>query len=122
MIIIISYLETDFNPVELGCLEELGCLQGAQEILFIQSFGWALVQLVQNVALEHFLVADTNFHWLVGRATLHVPILDQRNIDCTTSTASTHAERLGRKVEGDSTVCCLCEERCFVQERRHSWR
>ena len=44
-------LQTRFNPINLGLLEELGALQRPHQILLILCLWWLLVQLVQDKSL-----------------------------------------------------------------------
>ena len=53
-------LEADFDPIQLGALEELGCLEAGEEVLFILGRGGSGTDLIKHPGLKQFLVRDAN--------------------------------------------------------------
>src|SRR5690242_14018404 len=53
-------LQTGFDPINFGRLEEFCRLELFEEIFFVESFGWPFVEGVENVALEEFLVGHAD--------------------------------------------------------------
>ena len=73
----LNYLTTDlqpgFDPVEGRRLEELGGLEGAEEIALLLRLGRFVLQRVEDVILEKLLIRDANLDRVAGRAMLAVP-------------------------------------------------
>jgi len=76
----LAYLQTDLHPVQLCALEELGSLQSLEQALLLQVLGVSVMQLVQHIHLQQLLVTHAHLHWVVGRAVLIEPVVDQRHI------------------------------------------
>jgi uncharacterized protein (UPF0262 family) len=74
-------LKASFHPVDLRCLEKLCGPQNLEQVSLVERFRVAMVKLVQNVALEQFLIAYTNFHRVIRRAMLLVPFFYEWHID-----------------------------------------
>lgn len=49
-------LKTHFYPVQCGRLEELGGLEGPEQVALLLSFGWAVFESVEHVVLQQLLV------------------------------------------------------------------
>ena len=75
-----AYLQTNLHPVQLCALEELGSLQSLEQALLLQVLGVSVMQPVQHIHLQQLLVTHTHLHWVVGRAVLIEPVVDQRHI------------------------------------------
>jgi len=76
----LAYLQTDLHPVQLCALEELGSLQSLEQALLLQVLGVSVMQPVQHIHLQQLLVTHAHLHWVVGRAVLIEPVVDQRHI------------------------------------------
>lgn len=66
-------LQPDFNPVKDGRLKELGRLKGAEQVALLQWLWWAMLEGVENKALQQLLVGDADLHGHTCRAVLGVP-------------------------------------------------
>ena len=91
----LQYLKTNFNPVERGLLEKLGRLERAEKIPLPLSFGRPVLQRVEHVVLQQFLIRHANFDGLSGRAVLSVPGLHQRHVEGSTRESGAQIERTG---------------------------
>mmetsp|Transcript_34164 Transcript_34164/g.96254 ORF Transcript_34164/g.96254 Transcript_34164/m.96254 type:complete len:297 (-) Transcript_34164:851-1741(-) len=95
-------LESRFDPVDLRGLEELGGLERLEEVPLLHGLGRAVLQGVEHVGLEQFLVADAHLHRLVGGAMLPVPGLDQGHVDGAASVSGAEAEGVRSPVARDA--------------------
>lgn len=66
-------LQSCFNPIQLGDLEKLSCLELAKKALLVHGLGRTMLDLIEDIALEELLVRNANFDWLSGWAMLEVP-------------------------------------------------
>jgi hypothetical protein len=66
-------LQSSFNPVQLGNLEEFSGLELAEKTLLVHGLGRAMLEFIENVAFEELLIRDANFDWLSGWTVLEVP-------------------------------------------------
>ena len=57
-----AHLQASFHPVQLCHLEELGGLQGLEQVLLVLILGRPVVQLVEDEVLQELLVADADLH------------------------------------------------------------
>lgn len=57
-----AHLQAGLDPVELRDLEELGGLEGLEEVLLVLVLRGAVVQLVEHQVLEQLLVAHAHLH------------------------------------------------------------
>ena len=57
-----THLQACLHPVQLRGLEELGGLQGLEQILALGVLGVAAVQQVEHVVFQQLLVADAHLH------------------------------------------------------------
>ena len=68
-----TYLQASFDPVKLGALEELGALEGLEQVSLLHVLGRTVLERVQDVALKELLVADTDLDGLSSRGVFSVP-------------------------------------------------
>lgn len=73
-------LQADFHPIKLCALEKFGGFEGLEQALLLQVLRMPMMQSVEDIHLEELLVADPDLNWVVGRAVLIEPVVDQRNI------------------------------------------
>mmetsp|Transcript_39887 Transcript_39887/g.113149 ORF Transcript_39887/g.113149 Transcript_39887/m.113149 type:complete len:527 (-) Transcript_39887:833-2413(-) len=115
-------LQASLHPVQLGCLEELGGPQAAEQVLLLQAFWRPLVELVQHVALQELLVAHSDLDGVASWAVLFKPGVDKRDIQGTAHKSRPRVEGPGRPQQADARACVVCVKRVVVQERPHFLR
>lgn len=62
-----THLQASLDPVQRGDLEELGLLECAEEVLLVERLWWAVVECVEDIALEELLIGDTHFDGVVTK-------------------------------------------------------
>lgn len=82
-----AHLQTSFHPIQLGGLEELRRLQLPEQVLLRHGFLWPGPQFIKDKALEQLLIRDADFDGLIWRAMFEIPVLDQRDVLCTSHAA-----------------------------------
>lgn len=104
-------LEASFDPIKLRQLEELGLLEGAEQVTLVLGFGALMVQAVENPALQELLVADTHFNRVSLWAVLLEPRADEWDITGTSGAPSSLVERSRGVIEINTAGGVLCIER-----------
>ena len=61
-----THLQARLDPVERRHLEELGLLEGTEEVLLVEGLWRAVVERVEDEALEELLVGDAHFDGVVA--------------------------------------------------------
>ena len=94
-------LQTRLDPIQLSCLEELGVLQAPEQVSLAHRLGWLLLERVENVNLQEFLVRHPDLDGLVGRAMFLVKVLDEGNILCASGPSRTLVVRVRSPEQGE---------------------
>lgn len=55
-----THLQPCLHPIKLSALEELCCLKGTQQVLLFDILWWPVVQLIQHIILQEFLITHTD--------------------------------------------------------------
>lgn len=67
-------MEANFDPVKGGRLKKLGGLEGTEEVAFLLGFGVSVVQRVEDVVFEEFLVG---YAYLIQNKLLKIKIKNE---------------------------------------------
>jgi hypothetical protein len=100
-------LEASLDPIESGGLEEFRRLEGGKKIALVEGLGTAMLEAIEDVALEELLIAHSNLDGMPLWAVLLIPRLYQRDILCSPCPARFGVERPRGPVEGDSCCCVV---------------
>ena len=111
-----THLQAGLDPVELRRLKVLGGLERAEEVLFRERLGRAVVEVVEHVALEQLLVRHAHFDRVARRTVLVVPRVDERHVLRTARTARAQVEGSRRPVQRNGTRRVLSVERRVAQQ------
>ena len=111
-----AHLQPHLDPVELGALEELGCLERLEKVLLVQRLGRAVVQLVEHPALEELLVAHAHLDRVVRRAALVEPAVHERHVQCAAHSSLAQVERARRPVHADARRGVVRVQRPLLEE------
>ena len=112
-----AHLQPRLGPVQLRALEELGLLQRFEQRALLHRLRRALVQLVQDVALEQLLVGDANLHRVPRRAVFLEPAVHQRHVDGAFRGPAAPVKRLGREHQRDAVHGVLRVQGRLLRER-----
>lgn len=111
-----THLQTRFDPIECGRLKEFRRLERTEKIAFFLRLRSAMLECVENVIFEKFLIADANFDGIAGRTVLTIPAFDEGNVNGATTTTRTHVERTRCPQQGNSVGGVVGVERRVLQE------
>mmetsp|Transcript_29770 Transcript_29770/g.62392 ORF Transcript_29770/g.62392 Transcript_29770/m.62392 type:complete len:390 (-) Transcript_29770:1623-2792(-) len=75
IVTLLANLKASFDPVDLRRLEKFCRAQNLEQIPLVEGLRVPMVQLVQHVALEQFLITHADLDRVVGRAVLLIPFL-----------------------------------------------
>ena len=100
-------LQTHFNPVQLGALEELGVPQCPEQVFLVPVLGGTLFELVHHPVFQQLLVADADLDGVPRGAMFLEPTVDQWNVNRSPAPAGTEAKRLWGPVQIDSSASML---------------
>ena len=108
-------LQPHLHPVQAGGLEELGGLEGPEQVPLPLGLGRAVVEGVEDVVLEQLLVADSHFDGLACGAVLPVPRLDQGHVKGAPAPARPEVEGPRGPQEGDPVGRIVTVQRAVLQ-------
>mmetsp|Transcript_42648 Transcript_42648/g.166462 ORF Transcript_42648/g.166462 Transcript_42648/m.166462 type:complete len:242 (-) Transcript_42648:1814-2539(-) len=111
-------LESGLDPVYLRRLEKLGVLECLEQRLPRSSLCGSIVQLVEYIVLEQLLIAYTDFHRRLARASFHVPVLNERHIHNASAVSGPLVERRRCPVQADAGGGHFRIKRLVLQHRR----
>ena len=77
-----TYLKAHFDPIQSSRLEKFGGFERSEQISFLLRLWRSVMQSVQNIIFQQFLIAHPDFNGLTRRAMFSVPCFDQWNIQC----------------------------------------
>lgn len=110
-------LQSRFNPIESRRLEELGRLERSEQVALLLRFRAAVLQRVQNVVFQKFLIAHAHFHRVAWRAVLLIPSFDERNINRASTSSRSHVEGTRRPQKCNSVGGVVSVQRRVLQKR-----
>ena len=88
-----THLQTDFDPVELGALEEFRLLQRDEQVSALHRLRRALMQLVQHETFQQLLIRHANLDRVARRAVLVKPVVHQGHVHRATRLPAPQVER-----------------------------
>ena len=106
-------LESCFDPVKFCQLEELCGLEGLEQISLVLRLWSAVMQRVENPALEQFLVGNSDLDWISLWAVLFEPGRDKGDVTASARAACALIEGLRGPEQANSIGGVLGVERLF---------
>lgn len=110
-------LQAGLDPIQRRCLEEFRRLERAEQVALLLRLRVAMLESIQHVVLEQFLVADAHFDGVTGWAVLFVPALDEWDVQRAAGATRTHVEGARRPQEGDAVGRVVGVEWAILEER-----
>ena len=77
-----TYLKAHFYPIQSRRLEEFGGFKRSEQISFLLRLWRSVMQSIQNIIFQQFLIAHPDFNGLTRRTMFSIPCFDQWNIQC----------------------------------------
>ena len=117
-----AHLQTCLHPIQAGGLEELGGLEGPEQITLLLRLRRPVLQRIEDKVLEQLLVADSDLDRLTGGTVLSVPCLHQGNVQVPPCPARPEVEWPRGPHERDPVGRDVGVERGLLQEGDHVLR
>lgn len=111
-----AHLQTRLNPIECCRLEKFRRFERPEQIAFLLRLRSAMLQRIQHVIFQQFLVADAYLHRMTGWTMLLVPTFDEWHIESTTCTSRAHIEWPWCPQQRNAIGCVVCVERSVLQK------